>query len=309
MKRVGIYSLVMIAIAVVFFSCEDVIDPNLEKADPILSVDAWVTNKPGVQTIKLNYTVAYDDNSQLPPAASTALVQVTSNTGKVYNFIENTTKKDGSYEWTPSSSSETFGKIGERYTLSIVLKGETFSATSSMAAVPAVDSLVFEFEDTSSPRGNKGYQAQFWARDLPGVGNLYWIRAYKNSIPLSKPDEINTSYDGGLAAGSGNDGKFFLPPIRSGVNPRDEDADGNALAPYAVNDSLYVEIHSLTLQSFNYLKEVKDNTDRQTGFASLFSKPMTNVSTNIVNQNAKGSQVVGFFNVAAVSGRGKKFKK
>jgi Domain of unknown function (DUF4249) len=309
MKSVWYNSIKLIVAAMLLVACEDVIDPNLEKADPILSIDAWVTNKPGVQTIKLNYTVAYDDNSQLPPAASTALVQVTASTGKVYNFVENTTKKDGSYEWTPSTASETFGKIGERYTLSVVLKGETFIATSSMAAVPSVDSLVFEYEDTNSPRGNKGYQAEFWARDLPGEGNLYWIRAYKNSIPLSKPDEINTSYDGGLAAGSGNDGRFFLPPIRAGVNPRDEDADGNALSPYQVNDSLYVETHSLTIQSFNYLKEVKDNTDRQTGFASLFSKPMTNVSTNIANQNPVGSQVVGFFNVAAVSGRGKKFKK
>ena len=86
-------------------------------------------------------------------------------------------------------------------------------------------------------------------------------------------------------------------------------ADRNALAPYQINDSLYVEIHSLTLQSFNYLKEVIDNTNRQTGFASLFSKPLTNVSTNLSNQNPKGSSVVGFFNVAAVAGRGKKFRQ
>jgi hypothetical protein len=299
----------LIAMAILFFSCEDIIDPTLNKADPILSVDAWVNNKPGIQTIKLNLTVAYDDNTNLPPSATNATVQVTSSTGKVYNFIENQVKKDGSYHWTPANSSDTFGKVGERYTLNIVYNGETYTASSSMGAVPPVDSLVFEYEDTSSPRGNKGYQAQFWARDLPGIGNLYWIRAIKNGIPLNKPDELNTSYDGGLAAGSGNDGKFFLPPIRSGVNPRDEDADGNALSPYAVNDSLYVEIHSITLQSFNYLKEVKDNTNRQTGFGSLFSKPMTNVSTNIINQNPNGSKVVGFFNVAAVSGRGKKFRK
>jgi hypothetical protein len=296
------------AVALFLTSCEDVINPDLEKANPILSVDGWINNKPGTQTIKLNYTVAYDDNSQLPPPASTASVQVISGSGKIYNFIENASRNDGSYEWIPATTNEVFGDLGEKYTLRVTLNGETFTATSTMFPVPPVDSLVFEYEDTSSPRANKGYQAQFWARDLPGEGNLYWIRAYKNSIPLNKPNEINVSYDGGLSAGSGNDGKFFLPPIRSGVNPRDEDADGNALAPYQFNDSLYVEIHSLTLQSFNYLKEVIDNTNRQTGFASLFSKPLTNVSTNLTNQNPNGSPVVGFFNVAAVSGRGKKFR-
>jgi hypothetical protein len=296
------------ALVILLVSCEDVIDPELNKAEPILSIDAWITNKPGIQTIKLNYTIAYDDNSQLPPGAPNAIVQVTSSNGKVYHFFENQKKKDGSYEWMPSTTSETFGKIGERYTLDILLGTEVYTATSSMAAVPPVDSLAFEYEE-SSPRAPEGYQAQFWARDLPGVGNLYWIRAYKNGVALNRPDEINTSYDGGLAAGSGNDGRFFLPPIRYGVNPIEEDADGNALAPYKVNDSLYVEIHSITLQAFNYLKEVKENTDRQTGFASLFSTPMTNVSTNITNQDPNRSQAVGFFNVAAVSGRGRKFKK
>jgi hypothetical protein len=70
-----------------------------------------------------------------------------------------------------------------------------------------------------------------------------------------------------------------------------------------------VQIHSITLASFNYLSELTIQTDRPGGFSELFAKPLANVSTNITNANANGSKVVGFFNVAAVSSLGKRYTK
>jgi hypothetical protein len=71
---------------------------------------------------------------------------------------------------------------------------------------------------------------------------------------------------------------------------------------------VYVEIHSLSEASFTYLTQVAIQTDRPGGFAELFATPLANVSTNITNVNATGTKVVGFFNVASVSGLGRKFR-
>jgi hypothetical protein len=76
-----------------------------------------------------------------------------------------------------------------------------------------------------------------------------------------------------------------------------------------VGDTLYVEIQSISLAAFNYLTQVNIQTNRPGGFSELFSPPIANVPTNIMNLSSNGKKAVGFFNVAAVSGRGKRLVK
>jgi len=145
------------------------------------------------------------------------------------------------------------------------------------------------------------------------TGNIYWIRATKNDTLLNRPSEINVAYDQSFSAGGeakDNDtvSLEFIQPIRRGITPDNSSVEGNP-SPFWPGDSVYVEIHSITLTAFNYLNEVKVQTDRPGGFSELFARPLANVSTNVTNTNPNGSAVMGFFNVGAVSGRGQKFVK
>jgi Domain of unknown function (DUF4249) len=294
--------------SLVIFSCETVINPDLEKVDPILVVDGWITNKPGNQTIVLSQTQPYFDNS-IPPPVSGAVVTVTDNTSKVFSFKEDATKP-GNYVWKPTGN-ELIGVVGNSYKLSVQVNGENFEATSRMGPVPPIDSITFKKNDPAQLNPDF-YSGQFFAKDVIGQGDTYWIRTYKNGILLNKPSEISVAYDAGFDAG----GSFystadklvdFIPPIRRRINPNDTDANDNALSPYIPGDSAYVEIHSITLAAFSYLQEVSIQTNRPGGFSELFARPINNVSTNIVNANPNGKKAVGFFNVAAVSGKGQKF--
>jgi len=284
-------------------SCEQVINPTLQPASPVLVVDAWVNNKPEKQVILLTQTQPYFDAAQ-PSGVSGAVVTVEDlNDGTLYSFIENATKK-GSYEWTPGSGS--FGTIGHSYKLSITLNAEVFEASSRMGRVPPIDSITFE-KDVRSTSKETRYQGEFWAKDPLGPGDTYWIRAIKNDTLLNKPSEINIAYDAGLSAGGDADGVEFLPPVRRGITPDNSGSSSNP-SPYWPGDSVYVEISSITLAAFNYLNEVKVQTNRPGGFSELFARPLANVSTNINNINPKGSPVMGFFNVGAVSSKAGKFK-
>ena len=292
---------------VLITSCETVINPELEKVENVLAVDAWINNKPGKQTITLAMTQSYFDNA-LPPGVSGATVTVENvSTGKICAFNEVVGGK-GAYVWTPSSTTELVGQSGDNFKLTIIASGQTYESFSSMGRVPVIDSLTFTYEEKSSffPAS---YNAEFWATDLVGAGDTYWIRATKNDTLLNNPSEISLAYDAGFSNGSNFDGIEFIPPIRSSINPFNQDEDGNFLSPYSPGDKLYVEIQSVSLAAYNYLAQVSVQTNRPGGFSELFSSPIANVSTNIANRNANGKKAVGFFNVAAISSLSKKVEK
>ncbi len=289
---------------VTLLGCEETINPNLESADPILVVDAWLNNKVEDQFVKLTLSQPYLDNS-LPPGVSGATVTL-SYDSEVITFEEDS-DEPGTYVWSPTAGDvETvFGTTGRDYTLTVVSGGETFTATSTINRIPVIDSVTFKFEKNSPFYPDDSYTGEFWATDFEGTGDTYWIKGYKNGILLNKPGELLVAYDAGFSAGGNFDGITFIPPLRS-VNPEEVDKNDEPLSPYEVGDSLYVEIHSITLESYNFLNQVRIQTDRPGGFGELFATPLANVPTNIYNANPKGSKVVGFFNVAAVSGAGKK---
>lgn len=304
-----IYSQILVALlitSVVLMSCEDVINPDLQDTKAELVVEAWLNNKPGDQVINLMMTQPYFDNTT-PPGVSGAVVTVQDSEGEVMNFVEDVDKK-GHYRWSPATPAETFGVVGRGYKLSVLYKGETFESFSYMGRVPAIDSISVIFEEESPFYPKNSYSCEFWASDLPGSGDAYWIRTTKNDTLLNKPSEISLAFDAGFSQGGNFDGVAFIPPIRTSVNPFNEAEDGSILSPYQPGDSIYVEIHSITYETFSYLNQVVVQTNRPGGFGELFSSPLSNVSTNVFNTNPNGSKVVGFFNVAAVSGLGKKVK-
>ncbi len=301
MKRFSSFLLVILSASVFLSSCEEVINPELETADPILVIDAWLNNAPGPQQIVLTRSQPYFENV-LPPGVSGAVVRVTDQNGKVYSFAET---EPGNYVWVPVGN-EVFGVVGFTYELFVQVGTETFISEARMGRAPAIDSITFFLEEGDQFTDDQ-YQAEFWSTDPLEPNDAYWIKTFKNSQQLLKPNEIVTAYDAGFSKGSNFNGVAFIVPIRRAINPFDENEDGTFKSPYMVGDSIYVQIQSVTEAAFNYLNEVRIQTDRPGGFSELFATPLANVSTNIVNINSNGSKVLGFFNVGAVSGLGRKF--
>lgn len=284
------------------FGCESTINPELESPAKIMVVDAWITNKMERQEIKITRSQPYFENTR-PPKITGATVTVEDlNTGKIYDFKEG----EESYFWEPEDTP--FGEEGHRYKLSVSSEGEIFEAFSRMGRVPAVDSVLFNFNKKNFGFAEDYYTAEFLATDPVGTGDTYWIKAWKNGNFLGKPEELNIAYDAGFSAGQPVDGTLFIAPVRSSfVNPLDEnpDEENEILPPYRVGDSLYVEIHSLDPRAFEFLFVVARQINRPGGFAELFALPLANAPTNIKNISENSdTEVAGFFNVAAVSSGG-----
>lgn len=291
-----IFLALLIPITFLLFSCEDIVDVNLNKGEPQLAIDAFLNNLEGKQLIRLTITSAYLDNSPAKPALG-AIVKVVANNGTTYDFVDN--DNNGNYTWTPVGVQK-IGVVGNTFTLSVTYQGETYSAVSKMNQVPAIDSLQVEFRERDIT-GIKGYFAELYARDLPELGDCYWIKGFKNGKLNIRPTAITTAYDAGFSPGGGINGITFIRPLRRNsfdfVDNSNRTGD-ERLPPLNKGDVISGEIHSITLETYYYLIEVGDQLQN----GGLFARPPSNVRTNIINVNtASKKKAVGFFNVAAVS--------
>ena len=99
----------------------------------------------------------------------------------------------------------------------------------------------------------------------------------------------------------------FIQPIRDGINPFETDEDDEFIPPFTGpgEDSIYVEINSITPEAWFFWNQVIIQTDRPGGFGELFATPLANIESNIQAQDDE--QVVGFFCVSAVKALGRKF--
>ena len=280
----------LLGIATIFglSSCEDpvTVDNGFEASQIV--VDAWITNEAGQQTIEVTESQDYFDN-RLPTGITNAEVTVTNN-GQAYTFIHTA---DGKYTWTPSSATEVIGDIGDEFALNITIGEKTLTSTTQLNRVAEIDSISIYFEDQAFG-GDDGYFAQLYARDLPGKGDTYWVRSYRNDTLLNRPQELNIIYDATFDAGTDIDGTTFIFPLRFAVNALDEDGLPRDLSN---GDKVRCEIYSISNEAFRFLQIVQEQTTN--GDNSIFALPVANSRGNIKDEN--GDLVLGVFNVAAVA--------
>jgi hypothetical protein len=269
------------------FSCETVINADLDTGPAQLSVDGTVTDQPGPQVIRLTQTAAYFSNAK-PPVASGATVSVTDNTGKTYAFTD--PDNDGYYIWQPPTTKDTLGKIGRTYRLAIKWNGDDYSATSELNRVPTVDSIVFRNERLTPVSQKFGYQAEFYARDPAGAIDYCRIRFYRNDTLQNGTQQIILAYNGAFRGSANTDGLMFIRPIRQQANPD---------SLYRMNDRVRIDIQSVTEEYFDFM----DQVNTQINNSGLFAQPPANVPTNVVNANPKGKKATGFFVASAIRTR------
>jgi len=281
----------------ILISCEDIITPELPTNDPILVVDAWLNNLNEEQKIILSSTQDYLDSTS-SPSVSGAIVQVSDNLGNVFDFIESV---PGEYVWQPTNLKSNLGDVGSSYTLNIQHDGKEIIAQSTMNRTSTIDSV--NFVRGQFPEGS--YYAEFWSREEAGIGDAYWIKSYVNGIYQNGLDDIITCIDAGASSeGAVIDGIPFIPPIRRGITRFETDDDGDFISPFNKGDSIYVEIHSVTYEAFDFLNKTSIQINRPGGFGELFAVSLSNVPTNLQVVNDNRFPVVGFFNISAVHGMG-----
>jgi len=286
MKNIFNYLFIAIA-ALVFTSCEDVIQIKLDEGSKLYVIDAFVNNMKAPQTIRVTTNDSYFSNKQAPPVtnANVVLTDLTSNIN--YNFSYTS---DGNYVYTPSAVDSIHG-LNHNYMLQVTIDGNTYSALTTQKRLAVVDSIAaIENEDQGAfgpPPGT--YNCLLFARDkADNIADYYWIRTYRNDTLFNEPSDLNICIDGtgGAVVDAGVDTIDFTPV-----------STFLGFETYKKNDKCSVEVHSINRDTYFFFVQAI----AQINNGGLFATTPENVKTNITTPDGVKPKAIGWFSVSSVA--------
>ena len=154
-------------------SCEEVIEPSLITAAPVLVVEGEVSNLPRNSRIRLTETTAFNDPNPNPKVMG-ANVSLVNSGGFVSSF-----KEVAPGEYMPLDS--TFvGLPGELYSLRINTENnEEYQGVSRMPSPLPIDSVTYEYDSTNIYAGNPPYYVYYHYQDPVGP-NYHLVEIWVN---------------------------------------------------------------------------------------------------------------------------------
>ena len=273
----------LLFLSVILISCEEKIDIDLDSGTSQVTVDAWITNKPGRQIVKLTRSTDYFANAP-SPVVTGATVNIVDDEGRVFNFIDS--DGDGEYVWEPGLG-DTLTRVGHNYTLNVITGNDHFVSEAQMQPTVVIDSIT-QYKQIDGFGTDSVIRAEFWARDLFGRMDYYWIRTYRNGVFNNRPSGILTAQN---AAFGNGDGLYFIVPYRQGIN--------DFGSPYQQGEVVKVEVYGINEASFDFLNQAQSQMIN----GGLFATPPYNVKSNIRNIDPSVTETsripVGWFEVAA----------
>jgi hypothetical protein len=261
------YVAAFVAIMAGAISCEDVINVDLNTAPPRLVIDAslnWQKTTTGAeQKIILSTTTSF--YNKLIPKVSGASVSVKSNANLNFIFVE--IPNTGEYKCANFKPI-----LGETYTLSVVYKGENYTATETMQSVTAIESIV---QTNTGGFSGKEIEIEISFKD-PSTKNFYLGKFFPDFYKFPSYSILKDEFT------NGNLKKWQFG---------DEDLkQGNSIAitHYGISESYY-----------NYMNKII-SISSSSGGGSPFQTPPATVRGNILNQTNSNNYALGFFSVNEV---------
>jgi hypothetical protein len=249
-------------------ACEDVIDVDIPEGQPSLVVEGAVTDQPGPYVVRLTKTIPYFDERDLPPVPG-AVLTLSDSEGQRETLRE---RSPGTYV------TSTFrGKIGNRYILTIQAEGEEYRAETEIRRTPPIDSIRAEFRPATT-LDEEGYYILYYGPELPGVGDYYRFKVFRNGRLLNRPSDLYVRSDELV------DGRY-IGALDLNNNQAEE-------VTFDRGDSIRVEMNSIPRDYFFFLNEIVTQLNNR----GLFAAPPANVRTNLLNVRGRTArQALGYF--------------
>ncbi|MDJ1504175.1 DUF4249 domain-containing protein [Xanthocytophaga agilis] len=283
MKHISLFIIGILTICLLS-SCEDVIQLDVAAAESQLVIDAFISNTPSAQTIRLTKTVPYFETGDAPTVSGAEIILQNTTTGREFIFTDMQT--DGQYIWKPAGK-DSIGKVGDKFLLTVRYDNNEYQASSNLNRTTKVDSITVDYKEESGD-DKAGYYAEFYGRDSLGKQDYYWIKSFKNGKYQTKLLTYATNGIGGTDNENGSDGFLFIPPIREAITDGDD--------PFALGDKIRVEIWSITKETLEFFTQA----EAQINNGGLFARPPENLRTNFTNNTNSSKQPVGWFSTSAV---------
>lgn len=260
--------ILILAFGLFLTGCEDVINVDLDTTAPRLVIDAsmdWVKNTAGnEQKIKLSTTTGYYSSEF--PTVSGATITVTNSANTVFNFVEN----PGSGEYFCTNFEPI---IGETYTLTIVLNGETYTAVETLVEVPDIGDTIIQ--DNEGGMAGDEIEISYTYQDNGAEVNHYLHRIVTPRVAFPEY-EIED----------------------------DENSQGNILTEFYSNENLQpgdivnIQLYGISRRYYEYFDKLLLASGND---GSPFPTTPTPVRGNIVNQTNSKNFAFGYFRLCQIA--------
>jgi hypothetical protein len=263
MKKIQLFFVILMAIF--FNSCEDVVSVDLKTAPPKLVIEASIYWQKGTtgneQKIKLSTTTDYYSNTF--PKVSGATVVVKNSSNVIFNFTEK--PNTGEYICT-----NFIPKINETYILTVISKGQTYTATETLKPVAPITKII---QNNQGGFDKKTIEIKAYFND-PGTEENYSMYRYGYQNPL-----LDDYYIGEDTYFQGNE--FFSLSQNSDLK---------------IGDAIKITHYGISKTYSNYLKVLISIAGNSNG--APFQSPSSTVRGNIINTTDFNNYSLGYFSVS-----------
>jgi hypothetical protein len=256
----------ILAIGLFLFSCEEVVDVDLNNSEPKLVIDAsikWEKGTPGnEQSIKITTTADYFNN--IVPVVNGAIVKITDSNNTVFNFLED--GASGIYKCTNFNP-----VLNGVYTLSVIHSGQTYVATDKLYPVPAITSIQ---QSLNGITGND-IELKFNFQDNCTESNFY-LEEYK--VPY-RPFPLLGVFNDEFTNGN----QMFSLLIDKDLKP---------------TQNVKFSLHGISERYHNFMNILISISGGLSN--GPFSTPPATVKGNIINQTKNTNYPLGYFRLSEV---------
>jgi hypothetical protein len=287
MKRFLNY-LVLASTVIFMASCEDVVQVKLDEGSKLYVIDAFVSNLPGKQTIRVVTNDSYFSNREAPPVPNANVILKDLTDKKEYVF---TYSGNGNYDYMVSPT-DSMGKLNHQYELNVTIDGFTYTSLATQKRTARIDSIGREYFNGDSgfgPPQEPFYFCTLFAKDKVDENtDYYWVKTFRNDTLFSGSGDINVCIDGtgGAVTSAELDSTYFTAP-----------ATFLGFKQYRTGNTCKVEIHSISRETYFFFIQAM----AQINNGGLFATTPENVKTNIITPSKDATKAVGWFNVSSVA--------
>ena len=240
-------SQLFIFIMLLLFSCEKVIDVDLNEASPEVVVEGNLSSSTNLAEVKLSKTGSYLGDSPIEKI-SNALVTIENEFGR--NFVLEEVE-EGLYR-----SDKISPKEETTYNLSIEVEGEKYESTSKLNPVVNIDSLTYFFDDGFAFL-EEGYIIKIYFTDPGEQKNYYRINFFESDTLKYEAGDLIV-FDDRLV-----DGKALEVTLRGII--------------FEPDDTVSIQLISLDKGAYEYYNTFQDLINVNPGSAAP-ANPTSNIT-------------------------------
>ncbi len=249
----------LIAASLLFSSCEEVIDLDLDQHEKRVVIDANLfVGETSYNKITLSYSSPfYTEGYQYISTASVQITNTTSNESYPFTYTSNGTYENNSFD----------PETDETYELEVIVEGKTYKAISKVWQAPEIEKI--EQVNNGGFTGDMK-EVQFYYRDDANTEDYY--------LSQIKDSEENNFFNGNDLFTNGN-------LISDSYTAEDEQQ----------GETIFYGLAKIDKEYYNYLSKLFGNA---ASAGNPFATPTGTLKGNIINTTNENEFPLGYFHIA-----------